>query len=343
MARLLITGASGFIGCELAQLATRHGHQITAVSAVNNEVEQGRCKRLLSAGIEVVVASLEDRATLTAALRGQDAVIHLAAAQHEAEASEKHFYRVNVEGTRLLLQLAVEGGVRRFVHGSTIGVYGAAYTQILDEASPLAPNNPYGRTKAEAEVVARGFNAQIPVCIARISETYGPGDTRLLKLFRAVQRGRYLTIGDGRNLHQLIYVDDLARGLLAAAESADAAGATVILAGTETLTTDEMVAAIAAAVDRPPPPWHVPLWPFSAAAFLFERIMPPLGMRPILHQRRLDFFRRSFRFSTVTAERLLGFRAEITFAEGARRTAHWYRAQQLLSGGALAERSRTPP
>ena len=336
MARLLITGASGFIGCELAQLATRRGHQITAVSAVNNEVEQGRCKRLLTAGIEVVVASLEDQATLAAALRGQDAVIHLAAAQHEAEAAEKHFYRINVEGTRLLLQLAVEGGVRRFVHGSTIGVYGAAYTQILDEASPLAPNNPYGRTKAEAEVVARGFNAQIPVCIARISETYGPGDMRLLKLFRAVQRGRYLTIGDGRNLHQLIYVDDLARGLLAAAEGANAAGATVILAGTETLTTDEMVAAIGAAVDRLRPPWHVPLWPFNAAAFLFERIMPPLGMRPILHQRRLDFFRKSFRFSTITAERLLGFRAETTFAEGACRTAQWYRAQQLLSRSAVA-------
>lgn len=336
MARFLITGASGFIGCELAQLATRCGHQVTAVSAVNNEVEQARCKRLLTAGIDVVVAPLEDRATLEAALCEQDAVIHLAAAQHEAEASESHFYRVNVEGTRVLLQLAVKAGVPRFVHGSTIGVYGAASTKILDEASPLAPTNPYGRTKAEAEVVARAFNAEISVCIARISETYGPGDMRLLKLFRAVQRGRYLTIGDGRNLHQLLYVDDLARGLLAAAESANAAGATVILAGTETLTTDEMVAAIGAAVDRRRPPRHVPLWPFNAAALLFESTMPPLGMRPLLHQRRLDFFRRSFRFSTVAAERLLGFRAETTFAEGACRTAQWYRAHQLLNGSAPA-------
>jgi dihydroflavonol-4-reductase len=336
VARLLITGASGFIGCELAQLATRCRHQVTAVSAVNNEVEQARCNRLLTAGIEVVVAPLEDRASLARALRGQDAVIHLAAAQHEAEASESQFYRVNVEGARVLLQLAVKAGVARFVHGSTIGVYGAASTKILDETSPLAPTNPYGRTKAEAEVVVREFNAEIAVCIARISETYGPGDMRLLKLFRAVQSGRYLTIGDGRNLHQLIYVDDLARGLLAAAESANAAGATVILAGTETLTTDEMAAAIGAAVERSHPPWHVPLWPFSVAASVCEKTMPPLGLRPLLHQRRLDFFRKSFRFSTTAAERLLGFRAETTFAEGARRTAQWYRAQQLLSESAVA-------
>ncbi|HSY04834.1 MAG TPA: NAD(P)-dependent oxidoreductase [Steroidobacteraceae bacterium] len=330
MSRILITGASGFIGCELAQLASRLAHQVTAVSAVNNDVERARCQRLLAAGIGVVVASLEDRAALAAALQGQDAVIHLAAAQHEAEAPESHFRRVNVEGTRTLLQLAVQAGVRRFVHGSTIGVYGAASAAVLEEDSPLAPANAYGRTKAEAELVARGFHAQIPVCIVRIAETYGPGDMRLLKLFRAIQRGRYLTIGDGRNLHQLIYVDDLARGLLAAAASAHAAGATCILAGTEVLTTDEMVAAIGAAVDRPRPPPHLPLWPFDLAALLFEKTMPPLGLRPLLHQRRLDFFRKSFRFSTAAAERLLGFRAEISFADGARRTAQWYRAQGML-------------
>lgn len=330
MARILITGASGFIGCELAQLAMRCGHLVKAVSAVNNEIEQARCKRLSAAGIEVVVATLDDCATLETALRDQDAVIHLAAAQHEAEAPESFFYRVNVEGTRALLQLAVKSRVRRFVYGSTIGVYGAASAEILDETSPLAPTSPYGRTKAEAEEVARGFNADIPVCIVRISETYGPGDMRLLKLFRAVQRGRYLTLGDGRNLHQLIYVDDVARGLLAAVQSINATGETIILAGTEILTTDQMVAAIGAAVDRPRPTWHAPLWPFSAAAFLFEMTMPPLGMRPPLHQRRLDFFRKSFRFSTAAAERLLGFRAEATFTEGARRTAQWYRAQQLL-------------
>src|SRR5581483_5917460 len=220
------------------------------------------CKRLQAAGIEVIVASLEDRAALESALSGQDAVIHLAAAQHEAEASESHFRRVNVDGTRNLLGLAVKAGVGRFVHGSTIGVYGSAAQGMLDESSPLAPDNLYGRTKAEAEVVARGFANKLPVCIVRISETYGPGDMRLLKLFRAIARGRYVTIGDGRNQHQLIYVDDLARGLLEAAESPAAAGTTFVLAGSEVLTTDEMASTIAAALDRPGKPRHVPMWPF---------------------------------------------------------------------------------
>ncbi|MGH8210328.1 MAG: NAD-dependent epimerase/dehydratase family protein, partial [Steroidobacteraceae bacterium] len=96
------------------------------------------------------------------------------------------------------------------------------------------------------------------------------------------------------------------------------------------VTTDEMAAAIAAAVDRPGTIRHVPLWPFAAAALAMEKTLSPLGLRPPLHRRRLDFFRKSFRFSTETAHRLLGFRAEVPFAEGARRTAQWYRKQSLL-------------
>src|ERR1700730_12205017 len=159
--RILITGASGFIGCQLAQLAMRAGHQVTAVTAVNTDVERTRRDTLLAAGVPVVVAPLEDSVTIERVLRDHEVVIHLAAAQHEAQAPESHFLRVNVDGTRNLLGLAAKVGVRRFVHGSTIGVYGAESESVLDETSPLAPDNPYGRTKAEAEIVVRGFNARL--------------------------------------------------------------------------------------------------------------------------------------------------------------------------------------
>lgn len=331
MTRVLITGASGFIGCQLAQKATQHNHQVTAVTAVNNDIERTRCRRLTEAGVRVVVASLEDRSALEPLLAGQQAVIHLAAAQHEAGAPEAHFRRINVDGTRTMLELAVRAGVGRFVYGSTIGVYGSQPRACLDENSPLAPDNPYGCTKAEAESVAREFAAHIGLCIVRISETYGPGDMRLLKLFRAVQSGRYATLGDGRNLHQLIYVADLAEGLLAAMQASSAPGTTVLLAGTEVLSTDEMIAAIGAAVGNLRRARHVPLWPFSVAASLCETLMPPLGLRPFLHQRRLDFFRKSFQFSAAAAQQILGFRATTDFAHGTRLTADWYRSQGMLA------------
>ncbi len=171
-------------------------------------------------------------------------------------------------------------------------------------SSPLAPDNPYGRTKAEAENVVRDFANRLEVAIVRISETYGPADMRLLKLFRAIQER---TLPHPRQRPErapaLTYVEDLCRALLAAAQTPAAAGQTMILAGSERLTTDAMAASISAAVGKPSRARHVPLWPFDLAAKMCERVLPPLGIRPLLHSRRLDFFRKSFRLSTERAQR----------------------------------------
>jgi dihydroflavonol-4-reductase len=327
---LFLTGGSGFIGSQLAQIAARAGYRVTVTAALNNDAERSRAAFLTKLGLLVTLAELDDRTTLARTMAGHDLVIHLAAAQHEAEAPESHFRKVNVEGTRTLLEVAEGAGVRRFVYGSTIGVYGSAASGELDVDSPLAPDNPYGRSKAEAEQVVREHASRLPVCIARISETYGPGDLRLLKLFRAIAHARYVTIGNGRNLHQLIYVEDLARGLLAAATSERAVGETFVLAGPEVVTTDEMARAIGAAVGSERRIVHVPLLPFDLAARVFEATFPRIGLTPPLHRRRLDFFRKSFHFSTEKAARLLDFRPQVRFAEGAKRTAEWYRANGML-------------
>jgi nucleoside-diphosphate-sugar epimerase len=327
---LFITGGSGFIGSRLARLAVELGYPTTVVTAVRNAAERSRCESLEKSGISVVIAPLEDSSALARAVAGHEVVIHLAAAQHEAQAPESYFQEINVEGTRRLLGLAADAGVRRFVHGSTIGVYGDATDGTLDEDSPLAPDNPYGRTKAAAEPVVRAIGNRMEFCIIRISETYGPGDMRLLKLFRGVRSGRYVTVGNGENRHQLIYVDDLARGLLAATQAPGARGETIVLAGSDHITTNEMVAAIGAAVGVSRRVLHAPMGPFVALAYLMEKTLSPLGIKPPLHRRRLDFFRKSFGFSTAKAQRLLGIRAATDFRTGARLTAEWYQANGFL-------------
>jgi nucleoside-diphosphate-sugar epimerase len=328
--RIFLTGGSGFIGSRLAPLAVQSGHAVTVVTPINTPAEQARCDALAKAGIKLVIAPLEDTAVITRELQGQDVVIHLAAAQHEAQAPESHFERVNVEGTRSLLDLAAKAGVRRFVHGSTIGVYGSAAAGSLDEQSPLAPDNPYGRTKAAAEQVVRQFESPLEWVIVRISETYGPGDMRLLKLFRGIRKGRFPILGNGENLHQLIYVDDLSRGLLAACTAPAAHKQTMVLAGSETITTNEMVSAVSEALGSKKSVLRAPMWPFVLAAFAFESTFSPLGLKPPLHRRRLDFFRKSFSFSTAQAQKLLGFKPQVGFREGARKTSQWYAANGFL-------------
>jgi dihydroflavonol-4-reductase len=328
--RIFLTGGSGFIGSRLAPLAIQAGHTVTVVTPINTPAEQARCDALTKAGIKLVIAPLENSAVIARELQGHDVVIHLAAAQHEAEQPESYFQRVNVDGTRSLMELAAKAGVRRFVHGSTIGVYGSAAAGSLDEESPLAPDNPYGRTKAAAERVVREFASPLEWVIVRISETYGPGDMRLLKLFRGIKKGRFPIVGDGQNLHQLIYVDDLSRGLLAACAQPAAHGQTIVLAGSEKITTNSMVSAVSEAVGNEKRIARVPLWPFTLAALFFESTFTPLGLKPPLHRRRLDFFKKSFSFSNTRAEQVLDFRPQVEFKEGARQTAQWYRANNML-------------
>lgn len=329
MTRALITGGTGFIGSRLALHCRKAGQDVLVLGQANTPAEEDNRNLLVREGIEVDLVSMADRDRLADRVRDRDVVYHLAAAQHEANVPDQHFRDVNVEGTRRLLDVCVESGVRRFVHGSTIGVYGSK-EGLIDETTSTAPDNIYGVTKLEGERLVLSYGDRLPVVAIRISETYGPGDHRLLKLFRAIDKGMFFVIGSGRNLHHLVYVDDLVRGMVRASEAEGAPGEVFLLAGERPSTTREMVDTIAAALGKRVPPWRVPLFPFTVAAYVLERVLRPLGIQPPLHRRRLDFFKKSFTLSSDKAGRILGYSAEVDFRTGAAATADWYREHGLL-------------
>ncbi len=339
--RLLVTGATGFIGSRLALHAQQCGMEVLATGRAALEVENDRLQELRSAGIIVETGTLQDVTLMRHLLSQCNTVIHLAAAQHESQMPASYFRAINVEIVATLLQECRRAGIQRLVYGSTMGVYGGASDQVLDETSPVMPDNAYTQSKLEAEALIRADDSALQTCIIRIAETYGPGDRRLLKLFRAIDRGQFVMIGAGNNRRQSIHVADLVRGLLLAAQSPSAVGETFILAGREALTTNQMVDSIAAALERKPPRIQLPLWPFSAAASLMETLLPPLHIQPPLHHRRLDFFRRSFLFSITKAHQRLGFQPEIDLQAGMRDTAKWYRSRGLLGSRRATEVAST--
>jgi dihydroflavonol-4-reductase len=337
--RLLVTGATGFIGSRLALQAHRSGIDLLATGRAEIEVERERLNELRAADVPVEIGTLHDVGFVRRLVQDRTVVIHLAAAQHESHEPPAYFRSVNVDLVRQLLEECREAGIRRFVYGSTIGVYGAASEQ-LDEQSEVRPENAYQQTKLEAEALVRAREYDFDTSIIRIAETYGPGDQRLLKLFKAIDRGQFFMIGSGHNRRQCIHVNDLVRGLLLAAEHPAAVGETLIFAGREVMTTNEMVERIATALGRKPPRAQLPMWPFLMAAAVMETTLQPLRIQPPLHSRRLDFFRKSFVFSTVKAQRLLGFQPEIDFQSGAADTARWYRARGLLAARPAGEVAR---
>lgn len=334
MTSVLITGGTGFIGSRLALRCLEMGESVRVLAQRRTEAEAENADTLAAAGVEILDGSVTDAQSATRACEGIDVVYHLAAAQHEANVPDRHFHDVNVEGTRTMLDASAAAGVRRFVHGSTIGVYGEPSRGPVTEDTPLEPDNIYGVTKLEGERLAEAQRDRLPVAIVRISETYGPGDRRLLKLFRALGRGRFVRIGAGRNLHHLVYIDDLVEGLRVAAESAGALSGVFVLAGPRAISTDEMISRVAEALGVHPPRLRVPLWPLTIAATVLEATLRPLGIQPPLHRRRMSFFLKSFRFDMEPASKELGWRPTIDFPEGAARTAAWYDAHGLLANTA---------
>lgn len=328
--KVLITGGTGFIGSRLALRSIGRGHSVVVLGQVNTDAEASNHRELEEAGVVLVMGSVTDPEKVRSAVQGCDVVFHLAAAQHEANVPDQHFWDVNVAGTNNVLEAAVDAGVRRFVHGSTIGIYGSAMEGEINENSLVCPDNIYGKTKLEAEGRVLSYREKLPVVIVRISETYGPGDRRLLKLFKAIDKKLFFIIGKGENKHQLIYVDDLNDGLYRAAEEERAVGEIFVLAGKEVLTTREMVESIGKALDVQSHRLRAPLWVFMVAAIVMEKTLRPLGIQPPLHRRRMDFFRKSFYFSQDKVRSLLEFEPGVSFSEGVVETAKWYKANGYL-------------
>lgn len=321
--KVLITGGTGFIGSRLALKYLEKGEPVTVLGLENTAAEAANRKLIEAYGGEVALVSVTDRDRLSPLVHGVDLVYHLAAAQHEANVPDQYFWDVNVSGTKHLVEASLDAGVKRFIHGSTIGVYGSAVAERLDEQSPLRPDNIYGVTKLAGERLVQSYQERLPVVIVRISETYGPGDLRLLKLFKAIHKHVFLMIGDGRNMHHPIFIDDLIEGLFLAATADNAVGKTFVLAGKEAISTNDMVKIIAAELGTRVPRVRVPLAVFLALTVIVEATCRPLHIRPPLHRRRMDFFRKSFMFQQEAALKQLGFMPTYGFREGVAAVRKW--------------------
>jgi len=326
--RVLVTGATGFTGGHLARSLRARGDDVTAMV----RSAQGAAM-LREDGIRTVVGDLARPETLPDAVRtGFDVIYNIAALYREAGLSDRIYHQVNATGVGQLIEAAAGAGVRRVVHCSTVGVHGDVENPPANEDAPLSPGDVYQVSKVEGERIAReaGARTGVEVVIARPSGIYGPGDRRLLKLFRGVARGKFFILGEGRIFYHLTYINDLVDGFRLCGEVAAAAGRTYILAGGEVPVLNDLAAMIAEEARVPPPTLHLPVWPFWLAGAVCETVCAPFGIEPPIYRRRVDFFTKSRAFDTTRARTELGFEPQIDLRQGIRRTLVWYKQQGWL-------------
>ena len=278
-------------------------------------------------GIELAAGDLTDVGSLARAVAGVDIVYNVAALYRAAGLDDNLYRAVNATAVGTLIEAAGAAGVKRVVHCSTVGVHGDIANPPADENAPLRPGDVYQETKLEGERVARraASDAGVQLVIARPTGIYGPGDRRLLKLFRGVARRRFVVLGRGDIWYHLTYIDDLVDGFRLCGTHPAAAGHTYILSGPEVTTLNQLVAITAEVAGVKPLPLRLPVWPFWIAGAACEVLCRPLGIEPPIYRRRVDFFTKSRAFDSSRATTEIGYAPRVGLRDGIGRTLAWYR------------------
>jgi 2-alkyl-3-oxoalkanoate reductase len=251
--RVLVTGATGMLGGGVARALAERGDQVTLLQ-----------RHPAGLGLPEVLTDISDADAVRAAVSNQDAVIHLAA-KVNVIGPEADYQRVNVEGTRAVVNACVTAGVARLVFVSSPSVAHSGTSVIgrgADSADPLATRGPYARSKARAEQIALGADqGQLAVVAVRPHLVWGPGDKQLVaRVVNRARRGRLVLIGSGAALVDSTYVVNAVDALVAALDRCvEARGQALVVTNGEPRPVAELLIAICHAAAAPKPTRHVPV------------------------------------------------------------------------------------
>lgn len=323
---VLVTGASGFIGQALTRKLAARQEKVRVLVR-----QRARFERLEIAGVEVVEGDITDPAAVEQALAGVDVVYGIAGTFREPDLSDSRYREINVQGVRNILEAARRHGVRRVVHCSTVGIHGNVTGAPADETKPLTPDGIYEETKAAGDQLALGFEGGPEVVVIRPAPVYGPGDTRLLKLFKLASKKRVLLLGPGTAHYHMVHIDDLADAFLLAGETPGVAGEAFIIAGPERPDLNHLIRTLARVLGNPDPQIvRLPAEPVRLLGHACEVVCRPFGIAPPIYRRRVDFFINNRSYDITKAKQHLGYEPKVGLEAGLEQTAAWYRAQDLL-------------
>jgi len=234
--KILITGADGFIGSHLTQMAAERGYSVKALVQYNSFNSWGWLDDIeIDENIEVISGDIRDPHFCKDIAKDIDTIFHLAAliAIPYSYIAPDSYIETNVKGTLNICRAALENGCRRVIHTSTSEVYGTARYVPIDENHPLQPQSPYSASKIGADAIAMSHyhSFDLPVTIARPFNTYGPRQSAravIPTIITQIAAGKKeISVGDLTPTRDFNYVTDTCRGLIALAESEKAVGKSV--------------------------------------------------------------------------------------------------------------------
>jgi nucleoside-diphosphate-sugar epimerase len=329
----LITGATGFIGGHLAQRLVQEGHQVRCLVRPSSDTSLlGRLD------VEIAVGDLTSARSLAGAAEGCRYVFHCGA--HVSDwATAKEIARVNVDGTRNLLEASVGASVQRFVHFSTTDVYGHPGGPAIDETHAATRfRNWYAQTKLAAEAEVRRVDGanDLDAVILRPATVYGPRSTEVIgEIARAIRGGNMLLVDGGRAVAGLCYVDNLMDAAVLALRHDAAPGHAFNVSDGLDVTWKEFTDGLAKGLGCSEVRWSLPYWVANGVGFSLEhgyrllRRTTNLKSAPLLSRQAVQVMGTDQDFSNRKAREVLGWEPRVDYATGLEATVAWLQAEHL--------------
>jgi len=314
---VLVTGATGALGPRVVGELCKAGYMVHTLSTDAPQLG------LLPDVVEVQIGDITNINEVQEAIDNVNAVVHMAALLHIVNPSPNlrpQYKRVNVEGTRIVVEAALKAGVQRLVFLSTVAIYGYGQECLLTEASTPHPDTFYAETKLAAEQIvlaARRADGQPLGVVLRLGAVYGSRiKGNYQRLVHALARNRFLPIGKGENRRTLVYDKDVARAVLLAVQHPAAAGRVYNVTDGGLHTVNEINRAICTALGRKPPGLHLPVAPVRAAAGLVEDAARLLRRQSPIGRATIDKYTEDVAVDGQRIQTELGFRPAYDLSAG---------------------------
>lgn len=323
--KVLVTGATGFIGTHLVRRLVKEGHTVRAL--VRNSSKLTHLREL---PVDVTWGDIRDRPSLIDVSKGIEVIYHLASLR-DRWGRDDETMEVNFRGTRSLLDAASRNGVGRFIYCSSVSVFGFPSRLPIDESFPYQPVVAYGVSKMESEILVKNYGSRygLPWVIIRPVITYGPGDKDgfLTKLIKLVSNGLYPLIGGGYNRVHLCYIEDTIRGLSLAMRD-KALERDYIIAGRNPVTIRDLAGSIEKTLQNRALPLRIPIRLGKLVGSAIETWYEFMGLdgSPPIDRHKVDVMAKDRCYDISRAQKELGFTPQVDYTEGFEKTIKWLKS-----------------
>ncbi|MBN1691525.1 MAG: NAD-dependent epimerase/dehydratase family protein [Dehalococcoidia bacterium] len=331
MRKVLITGATGFIGGHIVKENIARGNAVRALVLPGDPGE----KSLKERGVEILNGDIRDYDKVREAVDGRESVFHCAAVVTDW-APKKMFWDITVRGAENMAKAATDARVRRLVDMSTCDVFGTDESIVMDETLHLKYwGEPYPDSKIDSEKIMWRYHKEkgLPVTMVYPLWVYGEGDQTFVPLLADSIIKREMIFWRKNAIVWPTYIDNLVDLLMLISVDDRAVGNGYLVHDGEHTTLEEFCDGIAAALKVPPIRTYIPYWSAMAAARVMEFLwrVGRVQKRPLLTTYTVTNLGSQFRFSIEKAERELGWKPKITYKEGFKLTMEWLRTLDVAT------------